>query len=257
MRALINRTSIIALAALGVASPALAVNPFTLVDDGYPFAVHQLEYENTLNVQHAVSGDSRYLLIGNESELEYGLTENIVVTAVGGLYHERANDPTEGTHFDQGGLQVQYFFTNPNTDAIGVSVIATALFGETTFASENSLVLQKDFEKWIVAYNLGVNVEVDGFLQSGPADTTMTLSHSAGALYCLTNTVRVGAEFQLATTYREFFRAKQDTTLYFGPVVNWIVSDDLWITVGLNDELVRKTDGATQYQLNIVFGYDF
>src|SRR5438270_319528 len=74
-----------------------------------------------------------------------------------------------GLHFGDGGVEAQYYFTNPSTDPLGISIIVSARFSERGgFSTEDFLVLQKDFgSKWIVAYNLGFVTEVENFYSGG------------------------------------------------------------------------------------------
>lgn len=241
-------------------SPAWAIKPLAQVEDGYPEAPGQVEYENTFTISHKIPGDSRYTQYANEHEIEYGASENLTLRGKGAWYYEHTGDGS-GTHFDSAGVEAQYFFTDPNTDAVGISVIGSALFGEKTFSSENFFVVQKDFDRWIVGYNLGLIVDVDGF-GHGEQTTTPTIRNAAGALYELANeapigTLRIGGDIATETSWTDFFRHKDQTTLYVGPVINWIPTDKLWITVGTEFEVLRESSDAPYFQLTLIVGYYF
>jgi len=240
---------------LFAASPAFAIRPYTLLEDGYPEAQGQLELENSVEVTWHAKNEQGFKSYGVEHELEYGLTNQLTVRVAGAYTYEESSE-FNGLHFDDFTLEGQYYFTNPNTDAIGVSIIGAIAFGEReAFSGEAFLVLQKDFEKWIVAYNLGLVTDVDNLFGGGDKETAGTLINSAGVLYSFSPRVRAGLEIGAESEYEEW-RHYGGTTVYAGPVINFVPSDSLWITVGIDVQLTNRRD-EPEYRAAVILGYYF
>src|SRR5206468_5334485 len=96
-----------------------------------------------------------------ENELEYGLTEKFTARVKDSYFYQDSKEFT-GMHFDAAGVEGQYFFTNPNIDPIGLSLIASVEAGERTLDFETVFVAQKDIANWIATSNLRVLCAVDG-----------------------------------------------------------------------------------------------
>src|SRR5580765_7372262 len=105
--------------------PALAIKPYTLVEDGYTDPLHSLELENTFELDFHTREDSSFKQISAEHELEYQMTENFQIRVKGSYFYEDSKENT-GLHFDSAGIEGQYYFSNSNTDPLGVSVIVSA-----------------------------------------------------------------------------------------------------------------------------------
>src|SRR4051794_5498834 len=143
-----------ALSVCAGAPSAFALKPWTLVEDGYPEAAGQFELETTFETNWHTQEDHGFREFALENELEYGFNQQFTLRAKIANVYEDSQD-FEGLHFDAAGIEAQYYFTDPNTSSLGVSVIGSAEVGERgLFAGEAFLVLQKDFERFIFAYNL-------------------------------------------------------------------------------------------------------
>src|SRR5947207_7195935 len=109
-------------AALGslIPSVALAVKPFPQVEDGYPEPPGQIELDQTFTLDHPTAEDHGFTQFSAEHELEFGVSENFYIDS----------KDEQGTHFDAAGVEAQYYFTNPHTDPIGISIIGAASGGD-------------------------------------------------------------------------------------------------------------------------------
>ena len=243
------------LAALAVASPAWAIKPYTLVEDGYPEATGQLELENTFEFNWHARNETGFKEFTGEHELEYGFSPQLTLRAKGSYVYTDSAD-VEGFHFDAAGVEAQYYFTNPNTDPIGVSVIGAVEAHEREgAAAEAFLVLQKDFDRWTVTYNLGAATDVDNFFRGHDRATEGTLINALGAVYNVTPRIRIGAEIAAESVYAEWSRY-ENTTVFAGPVINLIPNDRLWITAGIDYQITGHAD-EPQYRAAIIIGYYF
>jgi hypothetical protein len=236
-------------------SRCFAIRPFTLVEDGYPEARGQLELENTLGFSFHTPADHGFSQWSMENELEYGASENFTLRVKGSYFYQHSDENT-GMHFDAAGIEGQYFFLNPNTDSIGLSLIGSAEFGERSATLEVVFVAQKDFAKWIVAYNLAAEVEIDNVFDAGSGvNYSGTITNALGVTYQLTPTIRLGGEVSLESAYDEF-RTYAGSNVFIGPVINWIPNDRFWVTAGFDWQLTN-TDDEPRYLATIVVGYFF
>jgi hypothetical protein len=251
-----NRFIVSALFALSLAAaPAFAIKPYTLVEDGYPDPVGQLELENTLESDFHTHDDTGFKQFSLENELEYQYDEKLALRVKASYFYEDS-DETTGMHFDAAGLETQYFFTNSNTDPLGISAILSAEAGEQTLNLKSVLILQKDWDRFTVTYNLGLNTEITGvFTDKGSTDTTGTLINALGSVYNLTPTVRVGGEFDMESQYHNW-SSYDGTTIWAGPVINWVPNNKWWLTAGFDFQLTDTHD-EPDYRFTVIFGYFF
>lgn len=251
------RSLFIPLLCLMLTTPAWAIRPYTLVEDGYTDPVGQPELENTFEFDFHTREDSSFKQISAEHELELQMTENFALRVKGSYFYEDSHDGS-GVHFDAAGVEGQYFFTNSNIDPLGVSVIVAAEAGEQTLNFESFLVLQKDWDKWTVTYNLGLATEIEGVFtdhNGGGTTTTGTLTNALGAIYNLGPTVRVGGEIAAESTYANWSHY-DGTTVFAGPVINWVPNRNWWFTAGFDFQLTDTAD-EPDYKFTVIVGYFF
>jgi hypothetical protein len=242
------------LAAALPAAPAWAIKPFTLLEDGYPEVRGQIEFENTFDLGFRTGEDHSFSDLNVEHELEFGLSERFTFR-VKGSYDYISSAQTDGLKFDVAGVEGQYYFTNPNTDKVGLSLLGAVESGDRSYSATAIFVAQKDFDRWILGYNLGVSVDVDNAYHGGPKDASVTITNALGAAYEIVPTLRVGADVSIDSTYAEA-RIYEGSTVYAGPVINWIPTRDLWITAGLQWQLTDTSD-EPRYRAVLIVGYFF
>lgn len=253
-----QRKTIVAAAAalaLWTVTPAWAIRPFTLLEDGYPEATGQFEFENTTEYNWHTRNDTSSKELAVEHELEYGVSDHLTLRIAGSYVYE---DSSEGssTHFDAGVIEFQYFFTNPNTDPIGVSIIGAAEVQEREGAGfEGFLVLQKDTDNWTFTYNLGVVTDVENFFRGHDRATEGTLVNAFGLIYNVVPRVRIGAEISAESVFSEWSHY-EDTNVLVGPVINITPNDKLWITAGVDYQVTGHAD-APLYRAALIVGYYF
>jgi len=234
-------------------APAWAIKPYTLVEDGYPDPVGQLELESTFESDFHTHDDSGFKQFSMENELEYQLTEQLALRVKAAYFYEDSAENT-GMHFDAAGVEAQYFFTNSNTDPLGISVIVAAEAGEQTLNFEGFLVLQRDWSRFTATYNLGLATEIEGvFTDQGSTDTTGTLTNAFGAVYNLTPTLRTGGEIDVESNYHNW-SSYDGTSVWAGPVVNWVPNSKWWLTAGFDFQLTDTHD-EPDYRFTVILGY--
>jgi hypothetical protein len=244
-------------AALATTESARAIKPFSLLESGYPERFGQLELENSFSAAYRTREDHNFQNYSLENELEYGIADNFTLRGKVSYFYEDTTEHT-GMRFDAAGVEGQIFFTNPNIDWVGISWISAFEIGESTLTNENFLVVQKDTDRWILAYNLGINTEVEGVFHDDTAGATTvsgSIVNAAGVMYSFTPTFRAGVEASAESAFDNWSHYA-GTTVFAGPVINWIPNNKLWVTVGFDVQLTDTAD-EPKYLLNVVVGYYF
>jgi len=107
---------------------------------------------------------------------------------------------------------------------------------------EGIFVVQKDFEKWTVTGNLGAATTISGvFDGSQPNETEGSLSASAGAVYDLGNKFKIGGEISAEAIFPDWSNFDK-INVYAGPCVNWVPTDNIWVTAGVSYNVSGHTD---------------
>jgi len=234
---------------------AFAIKPYTLVEDGYPEVKGTVELENTFETFFHSKDEKGFKTFSMEHELEFQPTDKLALRVKGSYAYENTVDFT-GLHFDEAAVEGQYYFTNPNIDPIGVSVIGAVGVGERGFGSfEAFLVLQKDWDKFTLTYNLGVVTEVEHLYGGGSRETSGTLVNALGGVYSVSPGIRVGGEIAAESGYTEW-RSYDSTVIYAGPVIHFVPSSRLWITAGV-DYQISGERSEPQYRASLIVGYYF
>ena len=239
-----------------LASKAHAIRPFTLVEDGYPEAVGQLELENTFTGEFNPRSDSGAKVFSVEHEFELGLAENFTLRLKGSYFYQDTAD-NSGLHFDAVGIEGQVFFTNPNTDDVGLSLITAVEGGEGSLTFVNIFVVQKDFDQWVLAYNLGFETSLDNVFRGrgGASTVSGTLTNALAAAYVLRPGLKIGAEASVDLDYDNWSR-HTGTAVYAGPVIHWVPDRNWWITAGVN-VLLNNTPDEPRWRATLIIGYYF
>jgi hypothetical protein len=238
-----------------VGRSSYAVEPFTLVHDAYPEPVGQWELEISQDVFWHPKEDHNAKEFGTEFELERGITDKLALHVSAELSYQD-NAEKEGLSFEQLAIGGQYIFASPATEPLGVGLIGEVGVGERgNMSGYLFLALQKDTDKWILAYNLGATLEVENAIGGGERETAGTLVNAAGAEYALSPHFYAGVETSVEIGYSEF-RVYDDTVWYAGPVIYWTPSDNFWLSAGIDYQL-SDVDSEAQYRGAVKVGYYF
>ena len=239
-----------------IATQIFAINPFTLVEDGYPEGKGVAEFENTFEFDYHLGSDHAYKNISAEHEIEYGFSDDLVLRIAGSYFYEDAKDSSAGMHFDVFKLEGQYYFSNPNIDQIGISTIGAVEIGEHALSLTGIAIFQKDWEKWTVNYNLGFTLNIDGVFETGGTSTTEgVITNGFGACYAIDNTLRVGANITAETHY-DNLSDYTGTTVWVGPTIDWVPNSSFWVTAGPSFQVTNHAE-EPDFLFKVVIGYYF
>lgn len=223
--------------------------PFTMVEDTYPEGAGAFELENTFSYNHRTRNDHGFNALDIEHEFEYGVNDNLDLKVPIAYGYESSADG-DSTHFDSAAVQFDLYLANSYTDPVGIAIIGEAGVGEGSLSFETTLVVQKDFGDWVIAYNLGAETGIDGVFRSDQENEVTGLwINSLGAAYSLTGDLRVGAQVSAESTYADWSRY-DGTTVYAGPTINYF-GGSWWLTIGPSAQLTSSAD-EPEYRLDLI-----
>jgi len=231
--------------------------PFTFVYDTYPEGKGRLEYEQWVTVENGKPSEHGYNAVRLRHEFEYGVTENLDVSLyVADWRYERSKDFT-GTRYEQSGVEVIYYLSNPATDAFGAALYAEADVGDRDAEFEGKLLLQKDFGRWTVAYNLILETEVEGLVRHDDGHTSVEgeLAHALGVSYSVTPHLRMGGELLVESVYADWARY-EGTQAFIGPNVSYTFNEHAWLAFTPLFQVTNRED-EPKIQARFLFGYEF
>ena len=142
----------------------------------------ELELENwvTWQFHRGRDGEPASHQFDFRHELEYGITDRLQASLYFADWH--INDHPGGedrVHYDDAALEVIYRLSNPGTDFIGSAVYGEIRGGPDFFELEGKILLQKNFGKWVAAYNVQLEGEWTGErLQQRAGEFAQTIAAS-------------------------------------------------------------------------------
>lgn len=211
-------------ASLGLLVPLTAfadIRPFSFVKDVYPLGKGGIEYEQYHTWSFQTEGDNAFHELQFKHELAFGVADNFdlaVYLPVWSYTHSKDGDVTK---FEQVAVEGVVYLSSPVSDPIGVGLYAEAGAGEDSLAFEFKLLLQKDIDNWVFAYNLVLETEVEGvFDETTENETEGVIENVFGAAYHLNDQLRVGGEGVIATEFPDWEEA-EETSVYLGPMVGY------------------------------------
>lgn len=116
----------------------------------------ELELENwvTWQFRPGRDGGSNIHQFNFRHELEYGITDRWQASLYFADWHTSNHPGGEvHTHYDDAALEVIYRLSSPTTDFLGSAVYGEIRGGPDFLEFEGKIILQKNFGKWIAAYN--------------------------------------------------------------------------------------------------------
>lgn len=209
-----------------------------------------IEYEQWATWE-ATRGAERINEFKFREELEFGLTDHLQL----GLYlSDWSVEHTAGhtdTKWEDAGAEFIWNLSNPTTDFLGSALYLETRLGDEQFALEGKILLQKNFGKFIVAYNGVYEAEWEGpdYDERGGA-----VEQNVGVSYEFTPHFSAGVELFHAMELDDF-SVKGKGALYAGPVAS--VKYGKWFAT--TTVLFQTTDREEEpdVQTRLIFGIRF
>ena len=185
-------------------------------------------------------------------EVEFGITDRFQAALYFADWH--VNDHSAGddrVHFDDAALELIYRLSNPVTDFLGSAVYGEVRGGPDFLELESKILLQKNFGKWVAAYNGTLEGRWEGEhldLREGEFQQTAAISYEINPRFM------VGAEALHEIDLPNWAKAEK-SVVWAGP--NASVRCGHWyVTV---TALARITDnrGEPHVQTRLITGFEF
>ncbi|MHC4948603.1 MAG: DUF6662 family protein [Planctomycetota bacterium] len=226
---------------------------FTYVYEATTMPVGEVEYEQWITWKTDKDIDSRFDRVDIRHEIEFALTDDLQLALYlsDWRYQDGRSVSDNGAEWRNAAVEVIWGLVDPVTEPLGVALYGEVKWGDELFVLESKLLLQKNYGKWIAAWNGTFEAEWEG---SSLDEDKGELEQSLGLSYQLEPSLTVGVELLHEIEYDDWSEWG-DHVVYAGPNisyrnVNW------WITV---TPLVQLTDVESEpnFQTRVLFGFDF
>lgn len=242
------------LIAILTAVPALAGSRrFTYVYEVTTSPPGDVEVENWITWKTGKPEDHGFSQVEFRHELEWGITDRFqaAVYLADWNYHRGRSAGERGFTLTGSALELIYNLTNPVADPIGFSVYEEFQAGYRRFESESKLLAQKNFGRFVVAYNATLEAEWEG---EGLGERQGEFQQSLGMSYEVSPRLLFGAEFVHEIAFPDWSAAERGK-FFAGPNVS-IRRGPCWVTVTALAQITRAGD-EPDFQLRTVFGFSF
>ena len=241
------------LIAILAAAPAFAGSRrFTYVYEVTTSPPGDVEIENWVTWKTRKPDDSGFNQVEFRHELEWGITDKFqaAVYLADWNYHRGMSAGERGFTLTGSALELIYNFTNPVADPIGLAVYQEVQAGYRRFESESKLLAQKNFGRFVVAYNATLEAEWEG---EGLEEREGEFQQSLGLSYEISPRLLFGAEFVHEVAFPDWSEAEPGK-FFAGPNVS-IRQGTWWATL---TALAQVTAGdEPDLQVRTIFGFSF
>ena len=243
--------SILALAATLPASAGQ--RKFTYVYEATTQAAGEIEYEQWVTWKTNKGSDASFDRVDFRHEIELGLTDRLqlAIYVADWRYQSGRSVENDRVEYRNSAVEVIYNLSDPTIDLIGSALYGEVKLGDELFELEGKIILQKNLGKWTIAYNATIEAEWEGdrFDESkGKFEETL------GVSYQFSPQLTVGAEVVHEIEFPGWSETG-DSVVWIGPNGS-LRTDAWWITLTPLFQ-ITDVDSAVDYQLRVIFGFDF
>jgi hypothetical protein len=257
---LMNRSAYLIVATL-IASLASIVNadarPFTFVYDTYPVGKGSWEFEQWVTYSTHTDDEPGFDRVDFREEIEFGLADNFDLAFYLPSWRYEDSEERTGTKFDSVDVEGIFYLSSPRTDPLGVALYMEVGVGEHEMKFEPKLLVQKDIDNWIIAYNFVAETEIEGVGDDEEENEVEgEIEHLLGISYSIDDKWFVGGEVIVASEFEDW-EEYENTTVYAGPVVSYQGAEHWWITVTPTVLLTQEDEGEADFQVRMIAGLSF
>jgi hypothetical protein len=240
--------------AAGAVSPAVAGSRrFTYVYEVMTSPPGDVEIENWVTWKTRKADDHGFDQVEFRHELEFGITDKFQVALylADWNYHHGMSAGEPGFTLNGSAVELIYNFTNPVADPIGLAAYQEFKGGYRFFESESKLLAQKNFGRFVVAYNATLEAEWEG---EGLEEREGEFQQSLGLSYEINPHFLFGAEFVHEVAFPDWSEA-EPAKFFAGPNIsfrkrNW------WVTLTALGQITSAGD-EPDLQVRTIFGFSF
>jgi hypothetical protein len=246
---------VILLAAVGfpLANSFAGARRFTYVYETGTAAPGTFELENWVTWRTDRDDDSAFDRLDFRHEIEFGVTERLqaAVYIADWTYRDGHSVEEDGSVYAGSAVELIYNLSNAQTSPLGSAVYGELKIGDDLVAFESKLLLEKQWGRLVVGYNVGLEAEWEG---EDFEERTGEFQQTAGISYEITPRFLAGAELLHEIEFPEWNEA-EDSVVYAGPNVS-VRAGNWWATA---TAFAQLTDVASEpnFQLRTIVGYSF
>ena len=198
-----------------------------------------VEVENWVTWKTRKPDDHGFDQVDFRHELEWGITDKFqaAIYLADWNYHRGMSAGEPGFTLNGSALELIYNFTNPVADAIGLAAYQEFQGGYHRFESESKLLAQKNFGRFVVAYNAALEAEWEG---EDLKEREGEFQQSLGLSYEVSPRLLFGAEFVHEVAFPEWSEAERGK-FFAGPNVS-VRRGTGWATITALGQLTRAGD---------------
>jgi hypothetical protein len=242
------------LIAILLAVPAFAGSRrFTYVYEVTTSPPGDVELENWLTWKTRKPNDHRFDQVDFRHEIEFGITDKLqaAIYLADWNFHRGMSAGERGFSYSGSALELIYNFTNPVADPIGLAAYQEFQAGYRRFESESKLLAQKNFGRFVVAYNATLEAEWEG---EGLEERQGEFQQSLGLSYEINPHLLFGAEALHEVAFPDWSQAERGK-FFAGPNVS-IRAGKYWGTLTALAQVTRAGN-EPDLQLRTIFGFSF
>lgn len=236
---------------LAVVTPLTAfagARRFTYVYEATTGRAGSFDVENWVTFETRTPNDRGFREVSFRHELEYSVTDHLQASIyLADWQYERG----EGTHYTGSAIELLYNLTNPVVDPVGLALYQEYKIGRRLFEWESKVIAQKNFGRFVAAYNATLEAEWEG---KGPEERNGELQQSLGLSYEVTPRWGFGVECLHEVAFPEWKKAGRGV-LFAGPNAT-IRRGMFWATVTALAQITRASD-EPEFQVRSIVGVMF
>jgi hypothetical protein len=212
-----------------------------------------VEIENWVTWKTRKGEDHGFNQVEFRHELEFGITEKFqaAIYLADWNYHRGMSAGERGFTLSGSAVELIYNFTNPVADPIGLAAYQEFQTGYRRFESESKLLAQKNFGRFVVAYNATLEAEWEG---ERLEEREGEFQQSLGLSYEVNPHLLFGAEFVHEVAFPDWAEA-EPSKIFGGPNIS-LRRKNYWATITALAQITRAGD-EPDFQLRTIFGFSF
>jgi len=177
------------------------------------------------------------------SEFEYGLTDRLTSALYlnfTSLHFDSKDDSLDEDEFAFGGLSSEWKYKvfDPAADPLGLLLYAEVTTDLEEVELEEKLVLGKDLDRWVLAFNATAEQEWEFEREDGQSETAkeLALEFTAGAAFRFTSRFAVGLELREKNVFPDM-EDLEHAAFFAGPAIHYS-AEKWWITFTVLPQIV-------------------
>jgi len=230
--------------------------PFTFTYDAYPIGKGSFEYEQAVTYNAHKASEHGFGEWEILHELEYGLADNLDLEFYFLRWKYEDSKEESGTKYDGGAIEFIYYLLNPAKDHWGLALYAEFAVAPNELEFEQKVIVQKDIGKWILAYNLILESEIDGVFDSKKENEVEgTIGHAFGITRAVVREWFVGGELLVESGFPDWSHY-ENTTAYLGPTISYQGGNHWWVTMTPAYQITGE-DEEPDWKIKVIGGWEF